>query len=118
MQVISLTSTGVMNTTNILSSSTSQTFLKKFIECQFQLKWATRNGWPREFSYYDFCEVISQYWIQRNMRKKVLKNTVRSAQVKVQLYKYYMSHIPRTRLTLETYVLQFMSEQVRNGGGA
>ena len=52
------------------------------------------------------------------MRKKVLKNTVRSAQVKVQLYKYYMSHIPRTRLTLETYVLQFMSEQVRNGGGA
>ena len=110
MQVISLTSTGVMNTTNVLSSSTSQTFLKKFIERQFQLKWATRNGWPREFSYYDFCEVVSQYWIQRNMRKKVLKNTVRSAQVKVQLYKYYMSHIPRTRLTLETYVLQFMSE--------
>ena len=79
-------------TNRILSPKTSQTFLKKFIECQFQLKWATPNGWPREFSYYDFCEVVSQYWIQRNMRKKVLKNTVRSAQVKVQLYKHYISH--------------------------
>ena len=80
-------------TNRILSPKTSQTFLKKFIECQFQLKWATQqNGWPREFSYYDFCEVICQHWKQRNMRQTVLKNKVRSAQVKVQLYKHYISH--------------------------
>ena len=36
---------------NILYFSTLQTFLKKFIECQFQLKWATGNGWPSKFSY-------------------------------------------------------------------
>ena len=78
---------------NILYSITLQTFLKKFIECQFQLKWATDNGLPREFSYYDFCEVVCQHWTQRDMDKKVLKNTVRSAQVKVQLYRFYTTHI-------------------------
>ena len=77
---------------NILYSSTIQTFLKKFIECQFQLKWATDNGWPREFSYYAFCEVVCQHWTQTEMRTKVLKNTVRNAQVKVQLYRYYKTH--------------------------
>ena len=78
----------------ILYPSTIQTFLKKFIECQFQLKWATSNGWPREFSYYKFCDVmISQPWIEKSMRETVLKNRVRNAQVKVQLYRHYMTHI-------------------------
>ena len=30
---------------NILKSCATQTFLKKFIACQFQLKWKTPNGW-------------------------------------------------------------------------
>ena len=80
-------------TNNILKSCATQTFLKKFIACQFQLKWKTPNGWPMEFSYYDFCEAM--WRIKRdgieNMVENVLKNTVRNAQVKVQLYKCYMS---------------------------
>ena len=72
-------------------TATSQTSLKKLIECQFQLKWATCNGWPTDFSYYDFCKVVSQRWTGKNMSKMVLKNRVRNAQVKVQLYNCYMS---------------------------
>ena len=78
-------------TNGILYTATSQTSLKKLIECQFQLKWATCNGWPTDFSYYDFCELVSQRWTKKNMSEMVLKNTVRNAQVKVQLYNCYMS---------------------------
>ena len=66
----------------ILLPSTIQSFLKKFIECQFQLKWATGNGWPREFSYYKFCDVmISQPWIEKSMRETVLKNRVHNSDI-------------------------------------
>ena len=37
--------------------------------------------------------MISQPWIEKSMRETVLKNRVRNAQVKVQLYRHYMTHI-------------------------
>ena len=56
-----------------------------------------------------------------NMVENVLKNTVRNAQVKVQLYKCYMSDT-QNKINVEKLCPTFMSEQktmqVRNSGKA
>ena len=64
-----------------IKKSARQWFVTNLIERQFQIKWATENGGPDEFNFYEFCNLA-------HGKTANLKYKPRNAHVKVQLYRY------------------------------
>lgn len=69
-----------------------QAFVKSLIEHQFQIRWATIDGEPKNFNYYKFCNVENFPTNATNEmeegKTKHLNFIPRNAHVKVQLYRY------------------------------
>ena len=88
-----------------IKSSANQTFFKKLIECQFQLKWNTTAaeagipGHPIPFNYYEFCNEERKLW-PGTTELKSLKNQVRRAHVLVQLFQMPVATVANLSLEL------------------
>lgn len=85
------TATSPLDLAKHVKKSAPLRFIKNLLQRQFEVKWATRTGLPRDFTYYEFCEEEGTI--------KHLKYKPRKAQVKVQLYNECMKRSPR-ELTL------------------